>query len=168
MTSPTKPEISLRVEDAYPRDIGRGLVRIDFEAMDTIHASIRDVVEIKGKRKTLAVCLPVYPSDDGKGIIRADKIVQNNAQSPNGTSATIRKVRKNVTKNVLVVPLQSIPPGMERYLRDALDGVPIMTGDEIGVRYFGKFVYFRVIKATPAGLVYDKKKQSFRSTSLMI
>lgn len=157
MISSTKSKISLKVEDAYPRDIGRGVVRIDFDSMDVMHASTRDIIEIKGKRKTLAVCLPLYPSDDGRGIVRADKIVQNNAQSQFGSSVYIRKVRRNISKHVTIVPLQSIPPGMERYLRDALDGVPVISGDEIAVRYFGKFVYFQVIKATPAGVISDTK-----------
>ena len=40
--------------------------------MDALSASTGDVVEIKGKRKTVAKCLPLYPSDEGKGIIRVD------------------------------------------------------------------------------------------------
>ena len=32
--------------------------------------STGDVIEIKGKRRTVAKCLPLYPSDEGKGIIR--------------------------------------------------------------------------------------------------
>jgi len=31
-----------------------------------------DVIELKGKRRTVAKCLPLYPSDEGKGIIRID------------------------------------------------------------------------------------------------
>ena len=39
-----------------------------------LNASTGDVIEIKGKRRTVAKCLPLYPSDEGKGIIRIDGI----------------------------------------------------------------------------------------------
>lgn len=153
----TSSKISLKVEDGYPRDMGRGIIRIDFDSMDTIGASSRDVLEIKGKRKTSAVCLPVYPSDDGKGILRADKITQGNAKVSPGDSVTIQKISKVITKHVTVRPLQEIPPGMETYLKDALETVPLVNGDEIAVRYFEKLLYFKVIKATPQGIVSDQK-----------
>ena len=71
--------ISLKVLEAYTRDVGRGVARIDYDSMDSLSASTGDVVEIKGKRKTVAKCLPLYPSDEGKGIIRVDGLVRNNA-----------------------------------------------------------------------------------------
>jgi hypothetical protein len=46
---------------------------------DSLNASTGDVIEIRGKRKTVAKCLPLYPSDEGKGIIRVDGLVRNNA-----------------------------------------------------------------------------------------
>jgi len=139
---------SLKVEDAYTRDIGKGVMRIDYDSMDSIKARVGDIIEIKGARKTLVVCLPLYPSDDGKGILRADNLVQDNG---------IRKITKVITKNVTVLPLDPIPPGTERYLKDALDGVPVIKGDKIAAPYFGKSLLFQVVKATPAGVVSNQK-----------
>jgi len=156
MTNPIKSKILLKVEDGYPRDTARGIIRIDYDSMDALGISTGDIVEITGKRTTLVACRPVYPSDDGKGIVRTDKIVQNNAQVSTGNSVTIRKAEKNISNYVIVLPLQPIPHGMETYLKDALNSVPIVTGDEIAVRYFGKLVYFKVIKAYPGGVVYDR------------
>jgi hypothetical protein len=34
--------------------------------MDSLAVSTGDVVEIRGKRRTTAKCLPLYPSDEGK------------------------------------------------------------------------------------------------------
>jgi len=153
MTNSTHSQISLKVEDGYPRDTARGIIRIDYDSMDALDVSTGDLVEITGKRTTLVSCLPVYPSDDGKGIVRTDKIVQNNAQVSTGNIVTIRKAQKNISEHVTVLPLQQIPPGMENYLKDALDSVPVLTGDEIAVRYFGKLIYFEVINATPSGVI---------------
>ena len=71
--------LSLKVLEAYTRDVGRGVARIDYDSMDTLNASTGDVIEIKGKRRTVAKCLPLYPSDEGKGIIRIDGLGRNNS-----------------------------------------------------------------------------------------
>src|ERR687890_355303 len=71
--------LSLKVLEAYTRDVGRGVARIDYDSMDSLSASTGDVIEIRGKRRTVAKCLPLYPSDEGKGIIRVDGLVRNNA-----------------------------------------------------------------------------------------
>ena len=70
--------LSLKVLEAYTRDVGRGVARIDYDSMDNLGASTGDVIEIKGKRRTVAKCLPLYPSDEGKGIIRIDGLGRNN------------------------------------------------------------------------------------------
>ena len=50
--------LSLKVLEAYTRDVGRGVARIDYDSMDTLNASTGDVIELKGKRRTVAKCLP--------------------------------------------------------------------------------------------------------------
>ena len=82
---------TLKVLEAYTRDVGRGVARIDYDSMDSLSASTGDVVEIKGKRKTVAKCLPLYPSDEGKGIIRVDGLVRNNAGIAIGDTVVVRK-----------------------------------------------------------------------------
>ena len=70
---------TLKVLEAYTRDVGRGVARIDYDSMDSLSASTGDVIEIRGKRRTVAKCLPLYPSDGGKGINRVDGLVRNNS-----------------------------------------------------------------------------------------
>src|SRR5437660_349879 len=48
----------LTVFEAYTRDIGRGIARIDNKMMDELGLSKDDIIEIKGKRRTVARCLP--------------------------------------------------------------------------------------------------------------
>ena len=75
-------ELTLKVLEAYTRDVGRGVARIDYDSMDTLNASTGDVIEIKGKRRKVAKCLPLYPSDEGKGIIRIDGLGSIHTFSP--------------------------------------------------------------------------------------
>jgi len=56
--------LSLKVLEAYIRDVGRGVACLDYEPMDSLSTSTGDVVEIEGKRRTIAKSLPLYPSDE--------------------------------------------------------------------------------------------------------
>ena len=142
--------LSLKVLEAYTRDVGRGVARIDYDSMDTLNASTGDVIEIKGKRRTVAKCLPLYPSDEGKGIIRIDGLGRNNSGIAIGDTITVRKIKAVAAEKVVVAPLEAIPPIDERYLADALESVPLIKGDNVMVPYFGGRLTFQVIGVTPA------------------
>src|ERR687895_472236 len=141
---------SLKVLEAYTRDVGRGVARIDYDSMDSLSASTGDVIEIRGKRRTVAKCLPLYPSDEGKGIIRVDGLVRNNAGVAIGDTVVVRKIKAVPAEKVIVAPLEAIPPIDERYLADALESVPLIKGDNVMVPYFGGRLTFQVIGVTPA------------------
>ncbi len=142
--------LSLKVLEAYTRDVGRGVARIDYDSMDTLNASTGDVIEIKGKRRTVAKCLPLYPSDEGKGIIRIDGLGRNNSVIAIGDTISVRKIKATAAEKVVVAPLEAIPPIDERYLADALESVPLIKGDNVMVPYFGGRLTFQVIGVTPA------------------
>src|ERR687885_382112 len=142
--------LSLKVLEAYTRDVGRGVARIDYDSMDSLSASTGDVIEIRGKRRTVAKCLPLYPSDEGKGIIRVDGLVRNNAGIAIGDTVIVKKIKAVPAEKVIVAPLEAIPPIDERYLADALESVPLIKGDNVMVPYFGGRLTFQVIGVTPA------------------
>ncbi len=142
--------LSLKVLEAYTRDVGRGVARIDYDSMDSLSASTGDVIEIRGKRRTVAKCLPLYPSDEGKGIIRIDGLVRNNAGVAIGDTVVVRKIKAVPAEKVIVAPLEAIPPIDERYLADALESVPLIKGDNVMVPYFGGRLTFQVIGVTPS------------------
>ena len=154
--------LSLKVLEAYTRDVGRGVARIDYDSMDTLNASTGDVIEIKGKRRTVAKCLPLYPSDEGKGIIRIDGLGRNNSGIAIGDTIAVRKIKAVAAEKVVVAPLEAIPPIDERYLADALESVPLIKGDNVMVPYFGGRLTFQVIGVTPAAdAVLVTQKTSF-------
>ena len=83
-----------------------GVARIDYDSMDSFSASTGDVIEIRGKRRTVAKCLPLYPSDEGKGIIRVDGLVRNNAGVAIGDTVVVRKIKAIPAEKVIVAPLR--------------------------------------------------------------
>ena len=106
--------LSLKVLEAYTRDVGRGVARIDYDSMDNLSASTGDVIEIKGKRRTVAKCLPLYPSDEGKGIIRIDGLGRNNSGIASGDAITVTNIKAVAAEKIVVAPLEAIPPIDER------------------------------------------------------
>jgi transitional endoplasmic reticulum ATPase len=125
------------------------VLRLDYDAMDALEASTGDVIEVKGKRRTVAKCLPLYPSDERKGLLRIDGLVRNNAGVAIGDLVTVKKVKAPVAEKVVVAPLESTPPIDERYLADALEGVPVTKGDNVMVPYFGGRLTFQVVGISP-------------------
>src|SRR5215813_4994409 len=128
---------------------------------DNVRVTKDDVIEIRGKRRTAAKCLPLYPSDEGKGIIRVDGLVRNNAGVAIGDTVVVRKIKAVPAEKVIVAPLETIPPVDEHYLADALESVPLIKGDNVMVPYFGGRLSFQVIGVTPAAdavLVTQKTK----------
>ena len=141
--------ISLKVLEAYTRDVGRGTARIDYQTMDSLGASTGGVIEIKGKRRTVVKCLPLYPSDEGKEIIRIDGMVRNNAGIAIGDAINAKKINAVPAEKILVSPLDAIPPIDERYLADSLESTPLIKGDNVLVPYFGGRLTFQIVGITP-------------------
>ncbi len=156
MPSENAQNADLKILEAYSRDVGRGIARIDYDSMDILNASTGDVIEIRGgvksksTRRTVAKCLPLYPSDEGKGIIRIDGLVRNNAGLAIGDTVVVKKIKAISAEKVIVAPLEAVPPIDERYLADALESVCITKGDNVMVPYFGGRLTFQVIGLTPA------------------
>jgi len=151
ITDPTnnKNILSLESSEAYSRDVGHGVARIDFDSMDTLNVSNNDVIEINGKRRTVVKCLPLYPSDEGKGIIRIDGIGRHNSGTEIGDTITVRKIMVVPAEKVVVAPLEKIPLIDERYLADTLESVPLIKGDNVMVQYIGGRLIFHIIEVTP-------------------
>jgi transitional endoplasmic reticulum ATPase len=147
----------LKILEAYTRDVGRGIARIDYDSMDSLNVSTGDILEIRAdekdkrtRKRTVAKCLPLYPSDEGKDIIRIDGIVRNNAGLAIGDIAHVRKIKVNPAEKVFVAPLEAVPPIDERYLSDSLESVSMTKGDNFIVPYFGGRLIFQVVSLTPA------------------
>jgi Cell division protein 48 (CDC48), N-terminal domain. len=118
--------VTLKVMEAYTRDVGRGVARVDYEVMDMLNLQSGDVIEIKGKRRTVAKVLPLYPTDEGRGIIRIDGLIRSNAGVAIGDNVAIRKVKAVPAERIVISPMEEVPYIDERYITDALEGLPVV------------------------------------------
>ena len=153
--------IKLKCREAYARDVGRGFIRIDYDSMDKLKISTGDIVEIEGKKKTVAKALPLYPSDEGKSMSKTDSIVRENMGIIIGEEIKITKTKAFAAKLIVVKPLEALPPIDERYLTDAFEGMPMTVADNVMVPYFGGRLKFQVIKTDPKDVVMVTRSTSF-------
>lgn len=157
--------ISLIILEAYPRDVGRAVARIDYKSMEALGASTGDILEITGKKRSVARCLPLYPTDEGKKTIRIDGLGRNNTGATIGDNLTVRKIKTVPAEKVTVTPLDSIPPLDERYLADALESVPVTKNDNVMVPYFGGRLAFQIVDTMPNTDVIIDQKTLFTITT---
>ena len=151
-------EVVLKVEEAEPRDVGRGIARIDDETRAILGLDVGDVVEIEGKRKTVARVKRLRPEDSGKGIIRIDGITRKNARVKVGERVRVRKAKVREAKRVILqlkFPYEVM--GRERsyfqdFIKRELISRPLLEGDlvNLSVSYISTTLRtFEVVKTYP-------------------
>ncbi len=148
-------EITLKVAEAVKKDVGRGLARIDPADIERLHATIGDVVEIVGKKRTVAKVMPAFKEDRGKGIIQIDGPTRGNAHIGLDEKVTLRKIAWNPADNVVLTPITTVNLKRDsKYIGNLLDGLPIIEGDRIRATLFGsRFTDFVVETTIPKGVV---------------
>lgn len=148
-------EITLKVAEAVKKDVGRGLARIDPADIERLHATIGDIVEIAGKKRTVAKVMPAFKEDRGKGIIQIDGPTRGNAHIGLDEKVTLKKIAWNPADNVVLTPVDAV--NLERdskYIGSLLDGLPVIAGDRIRATLFGsRFTDFVVETTIPKGVV---------------
>ncbi|MBI4128393.1 MAG: hypothetical protein HY459_05015 [Parcubacteria group bacterium] len=126
--------IELSVREAYTRDVGRGVVRIDYDTMDKLEVSTGSLVKVEGSRGHLCKALPLYPSDEDRGIVRMDGLIRGNSGVQiDGKVVLSKGPDQAAASSITLTPSQAGPPVDERYLADALEGVAVTVGDTLRV-----------------------------------
>jgi transitional endoplasmic reticulum ATPase len=119
--------------------VGRGVARIDPKISSEIGFSAGDVVEIHGKKKTVAIYWPGYPEDYGKGIIRIDGYTRSNAGAGIDEKVNIKKVDAREAKKITIAPTEPLRiTGGEEYLKQILENRVISRGDLIPLGIMGR------------------------------
>jgi transitional endoplasmic reticulum ATPase len=159
----------LRVAEALPKDVGRGLVRLDPQDLERLGVGIGDVVEIAGKRPTVARAMPAYVAQRGQGLIQMDGILRANAGAALDERVNVRRVEVQPARTVALAPVEALRTSREaaqaRYLARLLDGIPVVPGDRVRVNLFGtRAQNFTVAEATPAGPVLIGPATTIRLT----
>lgn len=166
--------LSLRVAEAPAKDAGRGLARTDPQDLERLGIGIGDVVEITGKRATVARAMPSYTAQRGQSLIQMDGILRANAQAGLDERVLVRRVTVQPARSLVLAveptsrsSSQRLGGGGEaRYLARLMDGIPVTANDQVRVDLFGtRAQTFTVVETNPAGPVLIGPSTTIRLSS---
>ncbi|GHO58864.1 CDC48 family AAA ATPase [Ktedonobacter robiniae] len=149
--------VQLKVVEANPRDVGRGIARIDPEVMEKLGISdAGEIVSLKGKRETVVKIMPTFPEQRGRGIVQIDGIIRENAQI--GITEQVKLAATSIAEaeKVTLSPLTLIDRTTTdaAYLSRQLTAIPVIAGDRVQTTFLGsKKQDFRVLDTRPTGAV---------------
>ncbi|MHA2335220.1 MAG: hypothetical protein ACXAEU_24530 [Candidatus Hodarchaeales archaeon] len=144
----------VRVFEACPQDVGRGIARLDPEIAEKLFIVSGDVIEIKGRgRKTAALTKYGFPDDRRKGIIRIDGATRRNARVSIGEKVMIQKIEAEMATSITFAPTEPLRiSGGEVFLSRMLESRVITTGDFIEVPVMNRKLVLKVIRHTPSAV----------------
>lgn len=145
---------ALRVAEGLGKDVGRGLARLDPKDLEKLEIKVGDIVQIKGKRATVAKVMPAFKEARGKGIIQIDGITRSNAGVSLDEKITVAKVSPKPASKIVIKPVGGSTALMKQqdleYMGKLLDGLPLVVGDRIRATLFGsRFQDFVVVSTIP-------------------
>ncbi|MGQ9719825.1 MAG: CDC48 family AAA ATPase [Candidatus Jordarchaeum sp.] len=167
-------EVELKVAEIDRRSAGRGIVRVDPDAMSKLGVSSGDIIEINGHKNTGAIVMYGPPEDRRTGLIRMDGLVRQNVGSSLGEYVKVRKADTKPANKVVLAPAEegSRLRANEEALKGTLINRPVTKGDLISIMgtiprqredafpFFGPARPFSlgeirlvVTQTTPAGIV---------------
>ncbi len=157
MVDEKHPAITLKVAEAQPRDVGRGIARIDPEMMGKLGiADVGEVISIKGKRETVARLMPTFPQFRGRGLVQIDGIIRENAQVGIDEKVRLSKIKIEEARKIILSPLTLTAGGLtdSSYLSRQLSAIPVVEGDRVQATFLGtRKQDFKVVQTVPSGAV---------------
>ncbi len=149
--------VTLKVAEAYPKDVGRKIARISRSTMRELGVSTGDFIKIEGKEgDAVAVVWPLRSEDEGKDIIRMDGYLRSAIGVSIGDTVTVEKAEKvEPAKKVVLAPVQPIRfgPDFVAYVKEVLLRKPIARGEIVIIPVF-EGIPLAVVSTQPAQIVY--------------
>jgi transitional endoplasmic reticulum ATPase len=134
-------KIILRVAEAPSNLVGRGIAIIDQKIIREQEWQSGDIIEINGTRKAFAKVWPAQSSEYGKGLIRIDASIRNNAGVGIDDRVTIKKTEAKIAESLTLYPTEPLRiMGGEKYLAQLLEGRVVSPGSIIGINIMGRRV----------------------------
>ncbi|HSF30556.1 MAG TPA: CDC48 family AAA ATPase [Candidatus Tectomicrobia bacterium] len=153
-----RKSLVLRVIDARPEDIGRGIAKLAPEDLEMLGLAIGDMISLMGKRRTVAKAMRTYVKDTNKGFIALDQVLRANAQTALAEQVTLQKIEVQTAQRVVLSPLNAVPAKVGddelKELLRLLEGLPVVGGDKVRPNAAGfKNWELSVVETVPEGAV---------------
>ncbi|MXV61480.1 CDC48 family AAA ATPase [Natronorubrum sp. JWXQ-INN-674] len=156
--------MKLTVKPLKQKDAGRGLAAIDRVSMRELDLENGDYIVIEGKGDSQAVARvwPGYPEDEGRGIVRIDGRLRQEADVGIDDRVTIEPADVNPAKSVTVALPQNlrIRGDIGPLVRDKLSGQAVTEGQTVPfslsfgpMASSGQSVPLKIASTSPSGTV---------------
>jgi len=155
MNKSEESTLKLRVTEALSKDVGRSFARMGPEDLAKLNVAIGDIVEISGKRKTVAKAMPAYKELRSQSRIQLDGLTRENAGSGLDEFVGVQKINVRPAERVVLAPVNMTPAERDlKYIGSLLDGLPAVEGDCVRANLFGsRSANFKVETTAPKGPV---------------
>ena len=147
-------EMELVVGSAEKLDVGKGIVRIDPDAMRKMYLNYGEIVKIKGDKVTAAKALP--DTEEGSGIIRMDSILRKNSGALLSDRVTISRAEVKDAKAITVAPMQAdmqFSGDLSSYFKEKFTDIPIVQNNVFVFEIFNRSLPFVITKTNPRGIL---------------
>jgi transitional endoplasmic reticulum ATPase len=149
--------LSLRVVEALKKDVGLHTVRIDKQDMARLGIRPGDVVLIRGSQQALARAMHSLMYDRGQELIQMDGILRENAGCGLDEIVQVEKANPVDASRVVLRCLhpEASPKSRDcEYIRRLVQGIPLLVGNQLRVRFMGGgFCHYRLLAAEPGQAV---------------
>ena len=166
MDKPTA--LTLRIKEARTMDAGRGIARLDPLSLAGIGARVGDVIALTGERTTHVRALPAYSEDRGQRLVMVDGATRANLGAGVDDTVDIRRAEAgNAEKLTLAFEKPpAVSAAFVRRVSQALEGLPLCSGDTVRLRVVGGRDLVATVAATrPEGAVFVQSETSIDITS---
>ena len=149
--------IELQVVESLQEDIGKGIARLSSDVMDGLGISSGDLVEVKGKNKTVVKAMRDFSSaKKEENYIRINGTIRQNVGSSIGDKVIVKPVKVENAKSITLSPTQEgirFSNDPTEYFHNKLLQKPLGLGEKIVIDVFGTRLVYVVSKVSPKGNV---------------
>lgn len=169
-------QVRLQVAAARQEESGQGIARMPRSAFQALGITEGDVVQIEGKRPTVAVAMAAYEEDQALDVIRLDGLQRGNAEAGSGEHVKVSAAESRPATRVVFAPAakEMRLQGPTQALKRNFFKKPVVAGDLVATtgqqpvpnmppevrRMFNAPAYaltqirLTVVSTTPKGIVH--------------
>lgn len=159
------------VEESFQKDVGKGIVRFDFNVFSKYGFKQGDIVGLAGKRKISAILCLAHQSDKGKRIIRMDGFLRKNAGVTKNQTISLFIPRIESAAGIIIAPIDmrlNVDEGFTDFCKKRLESRVITQGDTALIMMLGHAIPFKIVRVTPNLDKCDSVKVTEKSKLLVL
>ena len=149
-------KVELQVAESLQEDIGKGIARISSETMKELGIVSGDLIEIKGKSKTVVKAMRDFEKS-GISLIRINGTIRFNANVSIGEKVEVVKTKALDAKSITLSPTQEgirFSNDPTEYFHMKLLHKPLALAQKIVIDVFGTRLSYVVSKTSTKGNVF--------------